>query len=204
MKNVFRTGIAQLELILVLVVLLPLFLGLVATGMFGTALSSVTVSARHDAWRERQTVRPKVFEFDDTTLGRIRQTRSAAVKLAPIFDKWSPATSTSIVYGGSWDHRASELQLNNASPNRSLAFRLIGETPGAKLGELDAKLDRLRELADLQNLPSKALSPGGFLFNLKSIAFENLKKQLIQSVFGLLVEYVDLISMKRVPRFGIW
>lgn len=210
METIHRKGNAQLEFVLVLVVLIPLFLSLLWSGMFGSALSNVIISARHEAWRQRQEIRTKPFEFNDATAGKISKSNSASIELTPMFDGWATAKATNIVYGGSWDFRSEELQLNKASPNRSLALKVGAMAPGAKLGELESKLSRLRELANLERLPTKGASfPGGFIDELKSNALKSLAQTLVGPEvnafldidFNSIGEEVNKVAEKMLDEF---
>ena len=137
---------------MVLVVLLPLFLALLWSGMFGIALSQVTVSARHNAWRQRQEVQPKAFEFDDSSAGKITKSSSQSIRLSPLFDGWTTPKSACSVFGGSWDHRV--IKLNDRSPNRQLAIDVATRTPKAKLESVQATFSSIGDLVKLENLKS--------------------------------------------------
>jgi hypothetical protein len=154
-----KLGIAQLEFVLVLVVLIPLFLALLWSGMFGVALSGVTISARHEAWRQRQEVRARPFEFDDSSSGKISKSSSETIKLSTLFDSWAVPKSTSTVFGGSWDHRV--IKLNDKSPNRQLAFDVAKRVPEAKIDNINATLSSLKEFINLDNLMDQVLSSVG-------------------------------------------
>ena len=146
----FKRGIAQLEFVLVLVVLIPLFLALLWSGMFGVALSNITISVRHEAWRQRQEVLPRPFEFDDSNAGKISESSSASVELGSMFDDWATPKSTCSVFGGSWDHRV--IKLNENSPNRDMAIDIAKRSPQAKLDNIQSKFSSLKELVKLDNL----------------------------------------------------
>ncbi len=155
-KSSLYRGIAQLEFVMVLAVLVPLFLALLWSGMFGVALSNVTVSARHEVWRQRQEVRPRPFEFEDSSSGTISRSSSESIRLGTLFDGWATPKSTSSVLAGSWDHRV--IKLNAKSPNRQLAIDVAKRTPEAKFDEITANLSSLNKLANLDNLIGKVLS----------------------------------------------
>jgi len=152
-------GIAQLEFVLVLVVLLPLFLALLWSGMFGSALARVAVNTRHKVWRQRHETLSKAFEFDAPSTGKITQQDSLAIKLSPLFDTWAKPESTSSAFGGAWDHRV--IKLNERSPNRPLALLIANQLPLAVGGDFESAWLGLRKMNDLESLMDRVLGSSG-------------------------------------------
>jgi|GEM_PF-3137097 len=137
-----RRGIAQLEFVLVLVVLLPLFLALLWLGFAGSTYTMVISDARHQAWRERQITKSQPFEFDDAFQGRIEKERSETIDFVPMFDSWAQPKSKHVVYAGAWGHP--EIDLNDGFPNYVLMGKLALKAPADRaqnIGELVGQME---------------------------------------------------------------
>ena len=141
-----RTGIAQLEFVMVLVVLIPLFLALFWSGIAGNSTLSAKTSSRHEAWRMRHETKGVLFEFKEIIQGRIERTVREPVKFVAMFDGWAVPTSTHVVYGGSWAHP--QVNLNEESPNRSYMEQLAAKSGSDRIGLI---FDSIGKISDIKS-----------------------------------------------------
>ncbi len=156
-NNVVRPGIAQLEFVLVLVVLVPLFLALLWLGFAGSTYTMVISDARHHAWRERQAMKSKLFDFDDSAQGRIEKSRQERIHFIAMFDSWASPQSKHIVYAGSWGHP--QIDLNKNYPNYELMSDLALKAPkdrAANIKELVGNMQKFFNV-DYSTIQSEAI-----------------------------------------------
>ncbi|MEY4565905.1 MAG: hypothetical protein RLY14_875, partial [Planctomycetota bacterium] len=152
-----RLAIAQLEFILVLVVLVPLFLVLLWLGYAGSRLVSVVSDARHQAWRERQNAKSNPFEFENSLQGRIAQNREETITFISSFDSWSKPTATHIVYAGNWGYP--EIDLNKEFPNYKYMSQLAMKAPADRAANISELISSIRDFfkIDLNRLSELAI-----------------------------------------------
>jgi hypothetical protein len=121
-----RRGIAAVEFVMVVPLLLLLFVGLVWTGRLSIARATTAVEARHDAWNARQRVKHPQFDFSDTTSGIATASAEQTVAVAWPAASAVPRAEVS-VHGDPWGFRTLKL---NRPPNWPLmitALRKAGE-----------------------------------------------------------------------------
>jgi len=121
-----RRGIAAVEFVMVVPLLLVLFVGLVWTGRLSIARATTAVEARHDAWNARQRVKHPHFDFGDTTSGIATASAEQTVAVAWPAASAVPRAEVS-VHGDPWGFRTLKL---NRPPNWPLmitALRKAGE-----------------------------------------------------------------------------
>jgi len=121
-----RRGIAAVEFVMVVPLLLLLFVGLVWTGRLSIARATTAVEARRDAWNARQRVKHPQFDFSDTTSGIATASAEQTVAVAWPAASASPRADAS-VHGDPWGFRTLKM---NRPPNWPLmitALRKAGE-----------------------------------------------------------------------------
>jgi|694.fasta_scaffold24054_5 hypothetical protein len=158
-----RVGLATIEFVMALTVLLLLVVALLWSGAVLRNAAVATVVARHDAWRQRRDARPRTFDYADVDGGRVTGAAERPVRISPLLDGRVLPRAETAVHGGSWDHRAEKLE---RSPNRRLYPVLLRQTV-AGLADIDGLLGGLTSglaenvqadglLADIQNAADAA------------------------------------------------
>lgn len=110
-----RRGMATLEFVMGLPVLLTLAVGMTWLGFSVLGQCEVTVEARHEAFKQRfDDKAKKPLYFPSTPLYPKQQdyvtaTVTGEVKVSPMFDKLPKPEASHLVLAGSWDHRAMPL-----------------------------------------------------------------------------------------------
>jgi hypothetical protein len=152
-----RRGIAQLEFVLVLVVLIPLFLALLWLGFAGSTYTMVISDARHQAWRARQVMKSKPFDFDESAQGRIEKTRLERIHFIAMFDSWANPQSKHIVYAGSWGHP--QIDLNKNYPNYELMSDLALKAPKDRAANIKEFVGNMQKFfnVDYSTIHSEAI-----------------------------------------------
>ena len=145
-KRQESSGIAQLEFVMVLVVLIPLFMTLLWSGIAGNAFASVTIQARHDAWRERQNAKTVPFDFSKKDQGRISKSAQQPIHFTKLFDNWMTPQSSHVVFGGSWNHPEVDLDL---SPNKGLMQTLVVRSGYDKAPNIQGLFSDLSKLGQI-------------------------------------------------------
>ena len=155
-------GVASLELVLALPVLVLVFLCILWVGGISFRQAQVTVAARDAAWRQRgETSGAAPFRFGEA--GRLASAeRSAQFVVSPVFRSFPSARSRHTVLVNAWDYRQIDL---NSPPHWSQYIdrgRDVGEEGIASLHDLSlnvpGNLDRwfqdnvTGELAKLTNI----------------------------------------------------
>lgn len=134
-NNAIRSGVAPLELVLSLPVLLVLIVGIVWLGNSVIAQTDVTIEARYKTWKKRDggTGTALLFLKDDVVSDEATQT----VNISPIFDDADPPESSHDVMAGAWDFE--KLPLDKA-PNwkQYLTAAANAKTAGIQNGYVDA------------------------------------------------------------------
>ncbi len=106
-------GVATLELVMCMPIILALMVGIVWLGYSVIGQSEVTIEARHKAWKERfdgSGGKPLFFLADDFKT----EEATTEVKISPMFDDVSPPESSHDIAAGTWDHQAVDM---NRAPN---------------------------------------------------------------------------------------
>jgi len=135
-----KNGIAQLELVLVLPILLLLFIVLLWMGMAGSQQAEVSVVARFKAWDQRNVQKANPFDFKDVEQGKVAGSEESPVKLSPIMDGWASPQSKHVLLAGAW--QSPHVDLNN-SPNWNLYKKLVEEGGRQKIDEVDRLLKQI-------------------------------------------------------------
>lgn len=112
-----RTGLAAIEFVMALTVILFLLVALLWIGRVAVNSVQATVAARHEAWNRRPQAQPRSFDFTDLEGGRVRGAATVPVSVSPLFDGMILPRAEQTIIGGSWDHRRERL---SRSPNRQL------------------------------------------------------------------------------------
>ncbi len=138
-----RRGLAELELVMVLPVILGFVFIMLWLGLSMRDQCLAVVEARHDAWSEREGNEEAALRFAEENVVSRKAERS--VNYFRFTKQLPPAQATQSVIGGSWDHR----QLNlNRSPNLTVLRKLMtnsGKDAASAFGNL------LQQLPDLSN-----------------------------------------------------
>ena len=127
-KRLNRFGVATLELVLSLPVLLVLIVGVVWLGNSVVAQTEVTIQARHNAWSKRsESVGTALLFLKDDV---VSDGATQAVEVSPLFDNAGTPESAHDVMAAAWDFE--KLPLDNA-PNWNQYLIAAGN---AKAGSL--------------------------------------------------------------------
>jgi hypothetical protein len=174
-----RAGLAAIEFVMALTVILFLLVALVWIGRVAANTVQATVAARHEAWTRRPQAQPRSFDFTDLEGGRVQGAATAPVHVSPLFDGMILPHSDQTIIGGSWDHRRERL---SRSPNRRLYPVLLRAVLAS--GATD--------LADLEGLL-------GSLANqvTDSIAEEIAGNELLQEIEQLRETFEDLVQQAK-------
>lgn len=138
-----RAGLAAIEFVMSLFVLLLLVVALLWSGAVVRNAADAMVMARHDAWRQRREARPRSFDYADVDGGRVTGAAQRPVRISSMLDGRVLPRAETAVHGGSWDHRAERLE---RSPNRRLYPVLLRTTAAgaaAGLADVDGLLGSL-------------------------------------------------------------
>lgn len=166
-----RRGIAAVEFVMVVPLLLLLFVGLVWTGRLSIARATTAVEARHDAWNARQGVRHPQFDFGDTTSGIATASAQQTVAVAWPAASASPRAEAS-VHGDPWGFRTLKM---NRPPNWPLmitALRKAGENRADQIDTITAGVEGM--FTDLTAIKPELPDLEGVFKNFQS----DLEKQL--------------------------
>ncbi len=146
-----RRGIATLELVMCMPVLLLLMIGIVWLGLSVIGQASVIVEARHKAWEKRfdeGTQKPLRFLSDDFA----EENATTNVNMGPLFNDVSSPKSSHDVAIDTWDHGS--LEMNNV-PNWEL---YVTAAVNAKTGGLQVQYEDARgKLRSLQQIASRQI-----------------------------------------------
>lgn len=165
-----KTGIATLELVMCMPVLLLLMVGIVWLGFSVVGQSQVAVEARHKAWQRR---------FDEGSAAALNfvgnsdfatEEATTAVNVSPLLDDVSPPQSSHDVAMGTWDHNQVDL---NAFPNWELYLVAVANAKTA--GVQTAYVDGRNLLNQIQTMAGQLV--------LEQI--KNLIKQMLESPLGM-------------------
>ncbi len=154
-----RRGIAAVEFVMVVPLLLLLFVGLVWTGRLSIARATTAVVARHDAWNARQRVKHPQFDFGDTTSGIATASAEQTVAVAWPAASAAPRAEVS-VHGDPWGFRTLKLNRPPNWPLMTTALRKAGENRADQIDTITTQIERLfsdllvikPELPDLDGL----------------------------------------------------
>ena len=138
-----RAGLAAIEFVMALTVILFLLVTLVWIGRVAANTVQATVAARHEAWTRRRQAQPRSFDFTDLEGGRVEGAATAPVHVSPLFDGMILPRSEQTIIGGSWDHRRERL---SRSPNRRLypvLLRAVLASAATDLADLEGLLGSL-------------------------------------------------------------
>lgn len=146
-----QAGIATLELVLTLPLVLALIVAMVWLGFSLVGQVEVTVAARHSAWGERfGKWSGQAFDFNEENLHEVQESQSVSV--TPVLSAKAGPESKHTVEQGNWDHRNVNFQ---STPNLKLIGQLL---LAAKAVGVIAEFDDLREsLGELQSAGDAAL-----------------------------------------------
>lgn len=137
-----RRGVAAVEFVMVLPLLLLLFVGLVWTGRVSIARATTAVVARHDAWNARQGVRHGPFDFADTTSGIATASAERTVAFAAPAVSATPRATVS-VHGDPWGFRTLDMNRPPHWPLMTTALRKAGEN---RADQVTATVGRIRDV----------------------------------------------------------
>jgi hypothetical protein len=151
-RHLLRTGLAAIEFVMALTVILLLLVALLWIGQVAANTVGAAVEARHDAWTRRPRARPRSFDFTDLEGGRVQGTATVPVRVSPLFDGLILPRAEQIITAGSWDHRVERFE---RSPNRRLypvLLRTALASEAADMADVDGLLasfaDRITAAAD--------------------------------------------------------
>lgn len=147
-----RRGIATLELVLALPLILGLVVGLVWLGYCVIGGTRVLSQVRHDVWKnrfEKPVGQPFIFSRNN----RIDAEVSEEISVTPILRSEEGARAKLATEGGNWDHRSIQF---TSSPNLKIATELM---LAAKLNGVIAQFEDLKaSIADLQRIGHQGLA----------------------------------------------
>jgi hypothetical protein len=154
-----RRGMATLEFVLALPVLLTLMVAMTWLGFAVIGQTEVTVRARNQAWKRRfedagkqpllfPTARvPGVAEYPEAQ-DYVTEKASTQVNVSPAFNRLPSPESTHTVIAGSWDHRAMPM---NEPPSWKLHMVAVANAKTAgfqtTIGNLENLVDNLQDSA---------------------------------------------------------
>jgi hypothetical protein len=121
-----RRGVAPLECVMVLPILLVLFLALLQLGVSSSMQARVVVEARYTAWAQRDP-QNKGAPFELGDLGKVSARAENRMVVSPLTRAFSEARSQHFVLSGTWDYR--KVKLNDGQPNFDEAIRLARKGP---------------------------------------------------------------------------
>lgn len=186
-----RRGIASLELVMALPVILTLMVALLTLGSAGTAMTSATIEARNDAWRARSEV-----SADDTALKLSRESttntlvsRTASKQGVSISPRISLAAANPqhTVMGGSWDHR----MLPMDSPPHVELYARLGLDLASQFTDAEGAIDALKDLLTGAQMSQSE----DFIKNLESLKDQKLQEasqMLTDALKGITSELTNL------------
>ena len=144
-------GVATLELVLCMPIILALTVAIVWLGFSVVGQSQVAVEARHKAWKQRfdgESGKALYFLRDDF----VTEDATKEVTVSPLVDGVSPPESSHDIAVGVWDYQNLEM---NSAPNWG---HYVTAAANAKTGGLQvAYTDARNQLAELQNIAADAL-----------------------------------------------
>ena len=151
-QNHTKYGIATLELVLSLPVMLALMVALVWLGFSVIYQAQVNTLARHDAWGQRfEPWSGTSFNFNESD-SQAEGRASKQVRVTPLFAQVAGPEAKSLVEKGPWDHRSVRF---DAFPNLDLVADMVLV---AKTTQLTEQIDDLQQALDgLQRLGAAAL-----------------------------------------------
>ena len=135
-----RRGIAAVEFVMVVPLLLLLFVGLVWTGRLSIARATTAVEARHGAWNARQRVKHPQFDFSDTTSGIATASAEQTVAVAWPAASASPRADAS-VHGDPWGFRTLKMNRPPNWPLMTTALRKAGENRADQIGTITTGIE---------------------------------------------------------------
>jgi hypothetical protein len=169
-----RRGVATLEFVMSMPVVLTMFALLMWLGLSVIGQSEVTVQARHKAWKQRfddKSRQPLIFPtaegFYELPKDFAAGEATKNINAAPIFSRMPKPQSTMTVLGGSWDYRA--LPLDKAPHWKQHAIVLANSYTGTlqsligQLGgdPLDFLIGAAGSFAQKRNESSSAMNDDG-------------------------------------------
>lgn len=141
-----RPGVATLELVLALPVLLALVVALIWLGFSVIGQAEVTVQARHTAWEARfQPWEGRRYDFNSDGIGDANATQT--VRITPVLDQESGPESKHSVGQGNWDHQTLEFD-SSLNPQRMAEMMVAAKTVGlvAQAEDIRAALDQFQDV----------------------------------------------------------
>ena len=184
-----RRGIAAVEFVMVVPLLLLLFVGLVWTGRVSIARATTAVEARHDAWNARPRVKHPQFDFGDTTSGIATASAEQTVAVAWPAASASPRADAS-VHGDPWGFRTLKMNRPPNWPLMTTALRKAGENRADQIGTITAGIEGM--FTDLT-----AIKPE--LPDLEGV-FKNFQSELGQQLKTLPTGAFDVPDLKDVAK----
>jgi hypothetical protein len=154
-----RRGIATLEFVMAMPVLLLLMVGLTWLGYSVIGQSEVIVEARNKAWQKKFTNaadNPLIFPSAKGVYSRdkdyVTGTASKQVNVSNVFKGIPGPSSTHTILAGSWDHTAMPL---SDPPNKKL---IISTAISGRLGKLQISLGNFENLlGNVQNMAGSTI-----------------------------------------------
>jgi len=138
-----RRGVAEIEFVMVLPIVLLLLLVMLWTGAVAARSGEAAIRARHDAWRQRATAVHGPFDFGDTAGGRIETTVEVPVNVSPVVNGAFVPRSTHVVHGGAWSHTAVDM---DQTPNWRLQAIVLRGTAVNVASEIAAVVSNVSAL----------------------------------------------------------
>ena len=149
-------GIATLEFVMAMPVLLLLMVALTWLGYSVIGQTEVIIEARNKAWQKRFTNasdKPLVFPTAKGLYSRekdyVTEMASKQVKVSPVFDGLPGPSSTHTILAGSWDYSAMPL---TDPPNKKLILTAVASGTLGKvqigLGDFENFLGKMGDIAD--------------------------------------------------------
>ena len=141
-----RRGLAAVEFVMVLPLVLFLLLGLLWAGGVAWRSGDVAVKARQEAWRRKAAAVHGPFDFADQSGGHVTATKESPVVVAAAVDGPFVPRSTHHDRGGGWHHPAVDM---DRTPNWKLQALALRGTAANVVNEIAAVLSSASALPGL-------------------------------------------------------
>jgi hypothetical protein len=163
-----RRGVATVEVVMCLPVLVGLFACILQVGATVSAEAEVVAEARHLAWAQREgSVGAVPFEFE--TPNPVDGSAHRSARVSPIFRGFPEPRSRHTVLAGAWDDRQVNL---GRQPNWELDAKLVPEGKVMQVQNASSDLQLFKSLGEkaLQSFFDNELAGyGGKLFNIQDL-----------------------------------
>lgn len=191
-----RRGMAPLELIMVLPVILGFLIAILWLGVAMNTQAVVVVKARHDAWDKRHDGAPDdALKFSSDQA--VDVTASQKIQFMERFQGISDAKSRHVVLGGAWDYRQLPL---NSQPNWKVYPRLVidgaDDALQTAIDTITGLFDNLPDVSKMINDELAAMMGMGQQMQSDQNSYVEQGKQAVDAAKQKLQDMVDELQMK--------